>query len=488
MPHLEVERPSWKAFPRPPLHWIAALVWAFAAILAAPSPSAGAEPASAPSGEPKPNILLVVADDLGWGDVGWHGSKFRTPEMDKLVAGGVELDRHYVQPVCSPTRTALMSGRWTGRWGPHVLQPTNLRAFPPGTTTLAGALKQCGYDTSMAGKWHLGSKADWGPNHYGFDRSYGSLTGAIDPWTHKYRNGPWLDTWHRDGRFFHEEGNATELVAKEVVGWIKTRPEPWFIYVPFHAVHIPIDAPEEYKKPWADAQLDPDPARNESLRRMAAFVGQLDAKVGDFMKAVDERGARSRTLVVFTSDNGGKTSGGNPYVGDVPGTPALSSNKPLRGEKGGLYEGGVRVPAFAHWQGVLKPAKLAAPMHAADWAPTLTALAGWMPMQAPKFDGLDMGPVLLGRAEPPSREIYIPLPKSWAVLRDGWKLIAYDRGPKGSDASDEFQLFNVHSDPSETKNLAGDEPKRLEELKARLVELRRGDLDQLPEDLRGVKD
>ena len=152
----------------------------------------------------KPNILLIVADDLGWKDVGWHGGSFHTPVMDKLVKEGVELDGHYVQPVCSPTRTALLSGRFTSRFGPHVLSPTNLRAFPPGTVTLATALKQAGYSTHMAGKWHLGSKLEWGPQNYGFDHSYGSLNGAVDPWNHKYRKGPYEDTWHRNGKRIDE--------------------------------------------------------------------------------------------------------------------------------------------------------------------------------------------------------------------------------------------------------------------------------------------
>jgi len=197
---------------------------------------------------PKPNILFLVADDLGWADVGWHAGKPKTPVMDKLVKEGVELDRHYVQPVCSPTRTALLSGRWTSRWGPHVLSPTNLRAFPPGTTTLAVALKQCGYSTHLAGKWHLGSEPEWGPWNYGFDHSYGSLPGAVDPWTHEYRKGRWQKTWHRDGKRIDEEGNATELVAAEAEKWIRTAKAPWLVYVPFHAVHIPVDTPPEYKK------------------------------------------------------------------------------------------------------------------------------------------------------------------------------------------------------------------------------------------------
>ncbi len=437
----------------------------------------------------RPNILLVVADDLGWADVGWHNSKFRTPQLDRLVREGVELDRHYVQPVCSPTRTALMSGRWTGRFGPHVLGPTNLRAFPPGTTTLASALREAGYVTCVAGKWHLGSRPEWGPNHYGFDHSYGSLTGAVDPWTHQYRKGPWQHTWHRNEKFLHEDGNATELVAREVVSWIKTLPEPWFVYVPFHAVHIPIDAPDSFKHPWAETQFDPDPKKNESLRRMAAFVAQLDAKVGDFVGAIDERGQRDRTLILFTSDNGGKTKGDNPYVGSVAATPALSSNVPLRGEKAQLYEGGVRVSAFAHWRGTLAPRKVTAPMHAADWMPTLTKLVGWKSTRDLALDGQDIWPLVTGAIEKPEpRTIYIPLRKRRAVFYGDWKLIASGEGDSAAGATDAVELFRITTDPYETTNLAAQEPARTAEMLKRLAELRKGDQDELPDDLRGIAD
>lgn len=441
----------------------------------------------------RPNILFVVADDLGWADVGWHGSKFRTPVLDGLVKNGVELDRHYVQPVCSPTRTALMSGRWTSRFGPHVLGPTNLRAFPKGTVTLPMALKECGYTCAIAGKWHLGSRPEWGPNQYGFDHSYGSLTGAVDPWTHQYRKGPWQHTWHRNHQFLNETGNATELVANEVTGWLRTLPEPWFVFVPFHAVHIPVDAPDQYKQPFASTEFDSDPKKNESLRRMAAFVAQLDAKVGDFVTALDASNRRSRTLIVFTSDNGGKTKGDNPYVGTVPPTPALSSNTPLRGEKAQLYEGGIRVAAFANWQGTLKPGKATGFMHIADWMPTLTALAGWKKPERVVFDGRDMWPVVSGAvAELPARAIYIPMRRGWAVLHDGWKLIVKDATGTGTamdpDPDDPAELYHVAADPSEKEDLAAKEPARVASLRAMLQTLRQGDLKELPADLRGIKD
>jgi arylsulfatase A-like enzyme len=428
----------------------------------------------------RPNILFIVADDLGWRDVGWHDGPFKTPTLDGLVKTGVELDRHYVQPVCSPTRTALLSGRWTGRFGPHALSPTNRRVFPLGTVTLASALKEAGYSTHMAGKWHLGSRSEWGPQNYGFDQSYGSLNGAVDPWTHKYRNGPYLDTWHRNGQIFNEEGNATELVASQVEKWIRGAKGPWFIYVPFHAVHIPIDTPDEYKQPYADASFDPDPAKNESLRRFGAFISQLDAKVGQFVKAIDETSQRDNTLIVFTSDNGGLEKGGNAYVGKVPPTPALSSNLPLRGFKNQLYEGGVRVPAFVNWPAKLKPMKLDAPMHVADWMPTLTHLVGWKKPETQQFDGQNNWPLIAGEQKrPASRSIYIPHPAGSILLRDGWKLIVRRANPK-------IELFNVTRDPSEKSELSAQEPARLAELQKELTDIAAGDLKQIPADLEGI--
>lgn len=421
----------------------------------------------------KPNILFIVADDLGWADVGWHGSALKTPQMDKLVAGGVELDRHYVQPVCTPTRTALMSGRWTSRWGRHVLYPSNLRAFPPGTTTMAVALKQAGYETYLTGKWHLGSKLEWGPNHYGFDHSYGSLAGAVDPWAHTYRPGPYMKSWHRDDQFVEEEGNATELVAAQACRWIRAEHnKPWFIYVPFQAVHIPIDAPEQYKKVYA--------GQSDDVQRYGGFVSQFDAKIGEFVAALEETGQRKNTLIVFTSDNGGTPATANPYAGKTPPLKkGVSSNLPLRGQKGQLYEGGIRVPAFANWPGVLAPRKVTGPMHVADWMPTLTRLAGWKPLADPKFDGQDVWPMLNGIVEESApRTLYIPLSEASVVLDGEWKLIAHNKG--------KAELFHITADPFEKQDRAAAEPARVEAMMKKLTELRRDDAQGDPPDLNGA--
>lgn len=428
----------------------------------------------------RPNILLIVADDLGWSDVGWHGGFGKTPVMDQLVKEGVELDHHYVQPVCTPTRTALMSGRYPGRFGPQALSPSNLRAMPLGTVTLASALKSCGYHTHQTGKWHLGARPEWIPNAYGFDTSYGTLTGAADPWTHKYRKGsPYEDTWHRDGKFFHEEGNATELVAAEALRHIEAAHGPWFVYVPFHAVHTPVDAPEEYKKLYQGVTFDADPKKHDSRLRMAAMVAQIDAKVGQFIAMLEKTGQRQNTLVLFTSDNGGIESLKNNYAGTVAHSPLNSENDPLRGQKNTLYEGGTRVCAFAHWPGKLKPQKYTVPMHVVDWFPTLAELVGYQPANDLQWDGISQWPGLLGAPfDPPQRVIYIAKTNERSLRLGDWKLIQPAKGPA--------QLYNIVADPFEKTDAAASEPQRLEELKKRLAAEFARDLATIPSDLAGL--
>jgi arylsulfatase A-like enzyme len=451
----------------------------------------------------KPNILFIVADDLGWGDVGWHGSRIKTPVMDGLVKAGVELDQHYVQPLCTPTRAALLSGRYPGRFGPQALTPTNLRVFPMGTETLASALKSIGYDTSLAGKWHLGSRIEWSPNHYGFDRSYGSLCGAVDPWMHTYRKGPYEKTWHRDNQLIDEEGNATELVDHEVLGWIKANREPWFIYVPFQAVHIPVDAPDEYKKIYANEKYYDDPVKDESFKRYAAYTSQMDAKIGEFIAALEATGQREDTLIVFTSDNGALTKGGNPYVSKVPPTPVLGTNKPWRGNKGSLYEGGIHVPAFANWPGHLAARKVTQPMHVVDWMPTLTKLAGYVPTKDLHWDGQDVWPMLNGAAPSATpRTIYWAFNVGDALRVGDWKLIEWRKKgsksePDKEDVEDVSQdknegkgrteLFNLAKDPTEMSNLVNSEPARVAQMHSVLETMRAGDVKKLPQDLIGIK-
>lgn len=429
---------------------------------------------------PQPNILFIVADDLGWSDVGWHQGFSKTPHMDKLVAEGLELDQHYVQPVCTPTRTALMSGRYPGRFGPHAMAPSNLRAMPLGTVTLASALKSLGYHTYQSGKWHLGAKQEWGPTAFGFDHGYGTLTGAADPWTHKYRPGPYEDTWHRDGRLFHEEGNATELVAAEAVRRMEEKQSPWFVYVPFHAVHTPVDAPEEFLRLYDGVKFHDDPEKQNSRLRMAAMVSQLDAKIGQFVTALEKTGQRSNTLIVFTSDNGGIESLKNAYIGKVGHSPLNSENNPLRGQKNTLFEGGTRVCAFANWPGKLAPRKFTTPMHVVDWFPTIAGLVGYQPPSDLQWDGIDQWPALTGAVQTsPDRTIYIAMQNGNQSLRHGdWKLIA----PKEKAPL----LFNISADPYEQNDLAVSHPDKVVELQKLREEQHVKDNPNLPEDLEGL--
>jgi arylsulfatase A-like enzyme len=427
-----------------------------------------------------PNILYVVCDDLGWSDVGWHQGFAKTPVLDRLVSQGVELDQHYVQPVCTPTRTALMSGRYPGRFGPHALVPNNLRAMPIGTTTLASALKSLGYSTYQSGKWHLGSKPEWGPNAFGFDHGYGTLTGAADPWTHRYRKGsPYVDTWHRDGKLFQEEGNATELVAAEAVRRVEEKRTPWFMYVPFHAVHTPVDAPEEFKKLYNGVRFHEDDAKHDSRLRMAAMVSQVDAKVGQFLEAIERTGQRDNTLVIFHSDNGGIESLKNAYDGDVGHSPLNSENDPLRGQKAQLYEGGTRVCAFAYWPGKLAPRKHGGIMHCVDWFPTIAEIVGYRPASDLRWDGVSQWAALQGRAEPDAKRlIYIASNGGQSVRQGGWKLIVRKQSKP--------ELYNIAADPYETTDLATAEPSRVEELQALLQAERAKDQKDLPADLVGL--
>ena len=173
-----------------------------------------------------PNVVFIIADDLGWADVAFHGGSAPTPHLDKLANEGIELTQHYVAPVCSPTRTGLMTGRCWSRF--NVTTPQNPRALRWDTVTLPRALKSMGYDTCLTGKWHLGSRPEWGPNHFGFDHSYGSLAGGVGPYDHQYKKGEFQQTWHRNEKLLTESGHVTDLITKEACDWLSHRGERLF--------------------------------------------------------------------------------------------------------------------------------------------------------------------------------------------------------------------------------------------------------------------
>ena len=432
---------------------------------------------SARAAEP-PNIVFIIADDLGWGDVTFHGGNAPTPNLERLRSESLELTQHYVYPVCSPTRAALLSGRYATRFG--VTTPQNPRAYPWGTVTLASALKSVGYDTALCGKWHLGSKLEWGPQKFGFDHSYGSLAGGVGPWDHRYKTGEFTTTWHRDGQLIEEQGHVTDLITREAVQWIESRTaKPFFLYVPFTAVHLPIKEPGEWlaKVPAA--------ITGDVSRQYAACVMHLDDSVGRISAAVEKTGRTSNTLFIFTSDNGGSwaENADNAYPPDGYAAGVLTaSNGPLRDQKGSVNEGGIRVPCLVRWPGRLQPGKFPGVVHVTDWMPTFCALAGYQAAGDLKWDGLNILPQLTGAEPPKARAIYIAAPnfRTRAIREGDWKLIVPDATKKASAGP--MELFNIASDPNETTDLAAKEPQRVEAMRARLAELSKADRDAVAED------
>ncbi len=370
--------------------------------------------AAAADASPPPNIVLIVADDLGWADVGYHNPEIRSPHIDALVKTGIDLDLHYVQPQCTPTRVALLTGRYPSRFGSHCTQAANSKALPDGTSTLASLLGAAGYDTALVGKWHLGSKPEWGPNHFGFNYSYGCLAGATGIYDHRYRLTvpEFTRTWHRNEQFVEEEGHVTELETREAIAWIeKPRSGPFFLYLPYQAVHVPLV--EEDRWLATNAHIErPD------RRLFAAAVSHLDDAIGRVVAALDRTGQRENTLIVFTSDNGGlHHHRGDTYPPPDPKLDDFSSNLPLRGQKSETYEGGMRVPAFVNWPGHLPPGKRSMPMHAVDWLPTLLALVGVQPDATLALDGQNMWPAVTGESTTtPERTLYWV----WGARRSAW--------------------------------------------------------------------
>jgi arylsulfatase A-like enzyme len=419
----------------------------------------------------KPNILLIVADDLGWADVGYHGSPIKTPNIDRLANEGVELDQHYVAPMCTPTRAALLTGRYWSRFG--CTTPKNERVLPWKTWTLARALKPAGYTTHITGKWHLGSKTEWGPKKFGFDYSHGSLAGGVNPLNHLYKHGPFSKTWHRNDQLIDEEGHVTDLIGAEAVKFIEAeRDGSFFIYVPFTAVHTPFDEPEV----WLDGASHIEPDR----RQYAACTQHMDAMIGKMIAALDRTDQRENTLIIFFSDNGGANGDDSSRYPDTePKGKIKGLNHPLRGWKAQVHEGGIRVPALVHWPERLKPRKVSTPVHVTDWMPTICALLDIPQAEGVKWDGVNIWPLLSGAsaAALEDRELYWKgvSGRSAALRQRNWKLVVH-RG-KGRERA---ELFDLSADPNESKNLAAEHPQRVAVMKEALAAQAARDNDAVP--------
>jgi arylsulfatase A-like enzyme len=379
-----------------------------------------------------PNILFLLADDLGWADVGYQGGPFDTPHIDALAATGLRLKQHYVQPLCSPTRAELLTGRYASRIG--LVSPTNRRVFKEGQRTLASSLVDRGYFTALSGKWHLGSNPLHGPTRHGFQEGYGALAGGLDPYDHKYRGR--RKNWYRNGEPIDEEGHVTDLIARQVVTWIEQHcDEPFFIYVPFTAVHTPMREPEEYLAPYR-GRLE-----GERLQLYGATITHLDDAVGQISSAIERMGLDEKTLIIFTSDNGATHE---------------SNTQPLRGVKGQAGEGGIRVPTIVRWKGRIEPGELNAPVGIIDWLPTLTRLAGAEGPSAAPLDGRDIGALLVDPSiVPEERTLFFRSIYDSAVRQGRFKFV---KSP-GSNA-----LYDIESDPEERNDLIFSMPEKAAEL------------------------
>lgn len=441
--------------------WIP-LRWPLVCFMLALSTSWHARAEHPSSTAPQPNIVFIVADDLGWGDVGWHGSEIPTPHLDRLANSGAKLEAFYVQPVCSPTRAALMTGRYPIRHGLQVgvVRPWAQYGLPLEEQTIAQGLKSAGYATAIVGKWHLGHAApEYLPTRRGFDHQYGHYNGALDYNTHRRDGG--LD-WHRDDTVSHDEGYTTHLLARESVRIIQqyANKKPFFLYVPFNAVHTPHQVPDKYLKGLDHLQGE--------RRTYAGMLVAMDEAIGQIHTAIRDAGIEEQTLIVFTSDNGG------PQPGKV------TSNGSLRAGKATHYEGGVRVAAFATW-----PGKIAAnsvvrePLHIVDWYPTLLRLADAQIEQRLPLDGRDLWDTLTAGAPSPHEDILINATPANGALRAGpWKLVVVS--PRAANAEEfdtpepdldlgktRLQLFQLDTDPNEATDVAKQHPEIVERLFAK---------------------
>lgn len=403
---------------------------------------------SAVAAEP-PHVVIIVADDLGWADVGYHGGPIRTPHLDRLAKEGVELDRFYVCPMCSPTRAGLMTGRYPIRMGMAraVVPPWRDDGLDTSEVTLPEALAKAGYKHRGAfGKWHLGHlRRKWLPTSRGFTHFHGHYNGAIDYFTHE-REGE--TDWHINEKSVDEEGYATDLIADAASRFIRKHADdgPLLVYVPFNAPHSPFQAPAKYLEQYE--QID-----NRRKRTLAAMITCMDDGIGRILKAIDDAGIRENTLVWFFSDNGGVRG-------------VADNNLPLRGDKLSVFEGGIRVPALLRWPAGIKGGrKVTAPLTQMDVMPTLMKIAGVTDHGGKPLDGRDVTAVLRGEEKTLDRTLFFyhgqqgPNNEHLAVITPRWKLIVLGPDVRENDAiSDKHQryLFRIADDPHEKTNVAAE--------------------------------
>jgi arylsulfatase A-like enzyme len=376
----------------------------------------------------RPNIVLIMSDDMGYADIEPTGAKdIRTPALARLAREGVRFTNCYSNgPVCTPTRAALMTGRYQQRMGLEwALMPADRpKGLQLTEMTVAKLLRQAGYRTALMGKWHLGMDGETLPRAHGFDEFYGLLSGNVDMYSHRRREGS-PDWWHNETPL-KEEGYGTELIAGRAVSWLeqsaKAR-QPFFLYLAWNAVHWPFHGPG---RPQDSRNSDTwQSGTRDDYRRM---LEAMDKGTGQVLATLDRLKAAGETLVIFTNDNGGER---------------LSDNRPYFHHKATLWEGGIRVPGIMRWPGVVRAGSTSAvPCASMDLSTTIMAACGVKPGK--KLDGIDLAPILAGRQQAPERSL------CWRINRADRKQQAIRRGPWKLVRDGEIdQLFNLDEDPGE---------------------------------------
>lgn len=402
--------------------------------------------------ESRPNIVMILVDDLGYADLACYGSKVqRTPNIDRLAAEGLRFtDFHSNAAVCSPTRVALLTGQYPQRYGIEAaIGFVRDEGVPLSATMVSEVLRAGGYRTGVFGKWHVGHVERYGPNDQGFDESR-CANNNPDYHSHVSRDGK-LD-WYRDQKLADEPGYLVDVVTKHATRFIgENKARPFFLYVPHLSGHFPFQGPSDPPERKVGQTYNGDSKygsvpKNQHKRAYREMVEAVDASVGKIVSALTEAGLRERTLIILSSDNGGN--------GDV------SNNAPYRGAKGGLFEGGHRVPAIAHWPGRIRPGTTPAMAMTADFMPTFIAISGVKAPAGLKLDGVDLsGHLLRGETLAP-RTFFWRESQEKAVRQGPWKLIEGGAAPG---------LYHLERDPGETTDLSKIEPARVRELTARLA-------------------
>jgi arylsulfatase A-like enzyme len=400
----------------------------------------------------QPNILVIVGDDMGYADVGFHNCQdIPTKNLDALAASGARFTSGYVSgPYCSPTRAGLLTGRYQTRFG-HEFNPGGATSGLPITeTTLADHLKSAGYATGLVGKWHLGSQAAMHPQKRGFDEFFGFLGGA-----HSYFNAAGI---MRGTQPITELDYTTDAFGREAVAFIEQhKSQPWFLYLAFNAVHTPMDATSERLAKFPDVA-------DKQRRTYDAMMLAMDEAIGRVRQKLADADLERNTLVVFISDNGGPTMPGTTING--------SKNTPLRGSKRTTLEGGIRVPFVVSWPGHVKPGVFDHPAIQLDIHATALAAAGATIKPEWKLEGVNLLPHLSGeKSSPPHDALYWRFGEQMAIRAGDFKLVRYDVNAdtltgKNKPGLTPAKLYNLRDDIGETKDLAVVQPDKVQELQA----------------------